>query len=432
MGARISNIDKTSILRKFDVKVGDILTHIDKKAINDVLDYKFYAYDSEISVSFTREDKSFELEIKKSEGRDLGIDFDSYLMDKPKSCSNKCVFCFIDQLPKGMRDTLYFKDDDARLSFLLGNYITLTNLSEKDVDRMIKMRLSPINVSVQSTNPELREKLLGNKRASIGLDILKKLADAELVINCQIVVCQGINDGAELERSLYDLKKYYPAVASISVVPAGVTKHRDGLFDLQPITFENANNIIDIVEKFGKECYEEYGTSLAFCGDELYIKAKRKLPKAEYYEDFVQFENGVGMVSAFCEEFLTSMQDFSGATQSFTIATGTAMYPFMFELVEKLKEIDPSVKGNVYAITNEFFGHDVSVAGLITGGDLSNGLQELEIFDRVLITENMIKDGGNVFLDDFTIEDIEKKLKRPVITVKNDGYELLEEIYKEK
>ena len=330
-----------------------------------------------------------------------------------------------------MRQTIYFKDDDARLSFLLGNYISLTNLSEDDVDRIIKMRLSPVNISIQTTNPELRTLMLGNKRGGESLKAFYKLCDAGINIKCQLVICQDINDGIELENSLKDLLKY-PSVSSISVVPSGLTKHRDGLYPLKPITEKNANNIIDIVEKYAKMQKEKIGFNTVFCGDELYIKAKREFHEPSYYDDLEQFENGVGMISQFQSEFLQSLNEYfvGGKSESFTIATGSAMYPYMCKLIDKLKEIDENINANVYEIENKFFGNTVSVAGLITGQDLISGLVDKKLGSKVFITENMLKDGGNVFLDDLTILDVEQRLNRKIITLENDGYCLIEEIYR--
>ncbi|MFI3227032.1 MAG: DUF512 domain-containing protein [Clostridia bacterium] len=434
MAAKISNVNKKSPADNYGIKAGEILLSINGKRINDVLDYKFYAYDTHISLEIEGEDGVRAIDVKKFEGEDLGLDFETYLMDRAKSCSNKCIFCFIDQNPKGMRQTIYFKDDDARLSFLMGNYISLTNLSDADVDRMINMKLSPINISVQTTNPELRELMLGNKKAGSSLKILKRLGDAGIHMKCQLVVCQDVNDGIELENSIKDLLQF-PSISSISVVPAGLTKYRENLYDLKPITVENANNIIDIVEKYAKIQKEKTGFNTIFCGDELYIRAKRDFHEAEYYDDLEQFENGVGMIAQFESEFMQFIDfkddlpsDFK--SQSFTIATGSAMYPYMCKLIAKLKEYDENIVGNVIEIQNNFFGNTVSVAGLITGQDLVNGLVDKELNDKILITENMIKDGETVFLDDLTIEDVENRLKRRVFTVQNDGYELLSEIYR--
>lgn len=435
MGAKITNVYKNSPADKSGIQVGDELILVNSKPILDVLDYKFYAYDTNLTLEVKRNEQTYSVNIKKFEGEDLGLDFESYLIDKEKSCSNRCIFCFIDQNPRGMRKTIYFKDDDARLSFLLGNYITLTNLSDADVERIIQMKLSPINISVQTTNPKLREFMLGNKKAGDGLKILQRLGDAGVHMKCQIVVCQGVNDGIELENSIKDLLKF-PSVSSISVVPAGLTKYRENLHNLEPITEENANNIIDIVEKFAKIQKEKVGFNTVFCGDELYIRAKREFHPAEYYDDLEQFENGVGMISQFESEFLAylnledDMPKTSKPLKSFTIATGSAMYPYMYKLIEKLKKTDPNIVGNVYEIENIFFGNTVSVAGLITGSDLIHGLKDKEINERIFITENMLKHGETLFLDDTKIEDVENALNRPIFTIANDGYELLSEIYR--
>ncbi len=430
MAAKITKVDKNSVAESYGIIVGDTLISIDGSLISDVLDFKFYSYDEEIDLVIERNGEKIEFFIDKEEGEDLGIEFETYLMDSKKSCANKCIFCFIDQNPKNMRETIYFKDDDARLSFLLGNYISLTNLSERDVNRMIRMRMSPLNISVQTTNPKLRDLMLGNKRGGVSLSILDKFHEANIEMNFQLVVCEGINDGEELRRSLYDLKKYMPNVTSISVVPAGITKHRDGLYNLSQVSKENAKDIIEITEKFAKECFDEFGTSVAFCGDELYLKAEKEFPKVSYYEEFYQFENGVGMISLFREQFLSKINEFSGKTTSFTIATGAAAFNLLNELVNILKENDKNINANVIKVENKFYGESVSVSGLITGGDLINSLKTQNINDRILITKNMIRDGGDVFLDDLTIEDVEKALGKPVFTVENDGFELLNEIYR--
>lgn len=436
MSAKISKVYKNSPASNYGIKEQDELISINSHKILDVLDYKFYSYDTNLSLEIKSDDEIKKIIIKKFEGEDLGLDFEEYLMDKSKSCSNKCIFCFIDQNPKGMRKTIYFKDDDARLSFLMGNYISLTNLSDADVDRIIDMKLSPINVSVQTTNPKLRDFMLGNKRAGLGIEILEKLGKASVQMKCQLVICQDVNDGIELENSIKDLLKY-PSITSISVVPAGLTKHRKNLYDLKPITVENANNIIDTVEGFAKIQKEKTGFNTIFCGDELYIRAKREFHSPDYYDDLEQFENGVGMISLFQSEFLDGLDFFSKTEikydklKSFTIATGSAMYPYMCKLIEKLKKYDKNIVGNVIEIENIFFGNTVSVAGLITGSDLVEGLKDKKIYEKVLITENMLKDGEIVFLDDYTLNDIENKISRHIIPIENDGFCLLTEIYKD-
>ncbi len=433
MSPIIVSVDKNSAAEKFGISPNMKLCSINGNKISDVLDYKFYCYDANLAVKVLDENnKAHEIIVNKHEGQDLGLNFETYLMDKAKSCSNKCIFCFIDQLPKNMRDTLYFKDDDARLSFLMGNYISLTNLSEEDVDRIVKMRISPVNVSVQTTNPELRVKMLNNKNAGISLDILEIFAQNDIEMNCQLVICRDVNDGSELKRSLNDLVKFYPAVHSISVVPAGLTEHRDGLFPLKPIDKKRADEIIDITEQFASECMEKFGTSLAFCGDELYIKAQRKLPNSSYYEDFTQFENGVGMLSLFCEEFMSAVEYEENLADikivPFSIATGTAAAPFLADLLDNLKAKVGEFDGNVYAVENKFFGAGVSVAGLVTGKDLINALKDKNIGQRVLISENMLRDGGDVFLDDVTLGEVSDALGVPVVPIKIDGGVLFDEI----
>ena len=433
MASTIISVDAHSPAARSGIRAGETLVSIDGQAVRDVLDYKFYSYDANLSVVIRDEQGELRtVYIRKREGQDLGLTFETYLMDKPKHCANKCVFCFIDQLPKGMRDTLYFKDDDARLSFLLGNYISMTNLSDADVDRMIRMRISPVNVSVQVTEPECRKLMLGNKRADRLLPLMRKFADAHIEMNCQLVVCPGLNDGELLRRSLDDLASMYPAVNTISVVPVGLSAHRQGLYPLIPVTKENAREIIAITEAFADECYEKWGTRLAFCGDELYIKAELPMHDTEYYEEFTQFENGIGMIPLFMEEFMNALPDYEGRTaRPFCIATGEAAAPFMRKLLDAAKDKCDNLNGTVFTIQNNFFGGEVTVAGLITGADLIAQLQGRELGERVLISENMLRDGGDVFLDDLTPAEVEAELGVPLVPVHIDGADLLAKIFEE-
>lgn len=431
MASKIVSVDKGSPCDRAGIVSGETLISIDGSIIRDVLDLKFYSYDSRLTLCIENsEGEKRQVIIRKAEGEPLGLNFEHYLMDKMKRCSNRCVFCFIDQLPKGMRDTLYVKDDDARLSFLIGNYISMTNLSEADVERIIKMHISPINISVQTTNPELRVKMLQNPKAGEALKLLDRFAEARITMNCQLVVCEGLNDGKELERSLNDLKALYPAVNSISVVPFGMTRHREGLYPLKPTSKEGAGNIIDIVEKFADSCLDEFGTRLAWCGDELYLKAGRKLPNADYYEDYTQFENGIGMLPLFCEEFEIALPDYHGKTaRPFTIATGAAAYPTISKLIDELKTVCHNLSSQVIEIRNDFFGHGVSVAGLITGQDLLAQLKGKELGERVLISANMLRDGGDVFLDDMTPQQLSEQLGVQIVPVEIDGADLLAKIF---
>ena len=433
MAAKIVHVDPGSPADRSGVRPGELLVSINGNPIRDVLDYKFYSYDPRLVLQLQAEDGTLrEVRIKKPEGLEPGIDFENYLMDKAKSCSNHCVFCFIDQLPRGMRKTLYFKDDDARLSFLLGNYISLTNLSEEDVERMIRMHVSPVNVSVQTTNPELRIKMLRNPKAGEALKIMDRFAQAHITMNCQLVICKGLNDGEELKRSLYDLEKLFPSVSSISVVPFGMTRHRKNLYPLEPMTAEDAADIIRITEDFAAHCLQAHGTRLAFCGDELYIKARIPFPDVDYYEEFTQFENGVGMMSLFMRQFRRELPWYEGkSARPFCIATGTAAAPFFAKLIDEAKGKCDNLKGEVYTITNYFFGEGVSVAGLLTGQDLIRGLQGKDLGERVLISANMLRDGGDVFLDDYTLGQVSDALGVPVVPVDIDGMSLLEQIFEE-
>lgn len=425
----ISSIDDDSPLRG-KVRPGDALVSINGNRILDVLDYKFFAYDSRLDVVLRRGDGSeYSLTVRKNEGGDLGLDFESYLMDRPRSCANNCVFCFIDQLPKGMRKTMYFKDDDARLSFLMGNYITLTNLSKREIERIIALRISPINVSVQTTDPELRCLMLGNPRAGESIDVMRRFADAGIEMNCQIVCCPGLNDGEALMRSMRDLADMHPGVHSVSVVPVGLTKFREGLHKLTPFTPEHAAETIDLVTAFGDECVKKYGTRIFFCGDELYLKAGRELPEDEFYEEYTQLDNGVGMLRLLITEYSSALR-LSDKPDGvpFSIATGVSAAPFFVKLISMAKEKYPQLDGRVYAIENDFFGHSINVAGLITGQDLIAQLRGRELGQRLLISQSMLRREEMDFLDDVTLEQATNALGVPIYPVEQDGFALWDAI----
>ena len=408
----IRAIDPGSPLER-RVHPGDRLLSVNGKPIRDVLDYKFYAYDRDLRLVLARPDGSeYRLHIRKAEGGDLGLDFESYLMDRPRSCANHCVFCFIDQLPKGMRPTMYFKDDDARLSFLLGNYITLTNLSEREIQRVIDLHVSPVNVSVHAMNPELRVKMLRNPRAGESLGIMRRFADAGIVMNCQIVCCPGLNDGEELDRSMRELAALHPAVHSVSVVPVGLTRYREGLYPLTAFTPEHAAETLDQVTAFGDRCLEQYGTRIFWCGDELYLKAGRELPPDEFYEEYTQLENGIG----------------DPGPQHCSIATGAAAAPWLQMLADLAVARYPQLKIDVYPIQNDFFGHSITVAGLVTGGDLIRQLRGKDLGDRLLISQNMLRREEQDFLDDVTLEDAREALQVPVFPTETDGFALWDAI----
>ncbi len=429
--SKITEIEQNSPL--FDrVNIGDSLISIDGNEILDVLDYKFYSYDSKIRLVFKHENgENFSVDIQKEEGEDLGLTFESYLMDSAKSCSNHCVFCFIDQLPKGMRKTLYFKDDDARLSFLTGNYITLTNLTEHEISRICKLHISPVNISVHATDSELRKKLLGNKKSGEILAIMRRLADAGITMNCQIVCCPNLNDGDALKQTLNDLKSLHPAVNSVSIVPVGLTKFRENLHELTLFDKESAISVLDMVANFAKSCKSEVGSGIFFCADEFYLKAERELPSFDEYEDFPQLENGVGMLSMFEKEFLDELsfaEPDEGSGKRFSVATGTAAEEFIKKLLLTAKEKCDKIDATVYAIENEFFGKTINVSGLITGGDILKQLSGKDLGDAVLIPQNMLRQGENVFLDDMTTDELSEKLGVPVISTMQDGGVFLQTI----
>ena len=410
------------------VRPGDTLLAINSNKILDVLDYKFFAYDTRLELRLRRpEGSEYSLHVVKPEGGDLGLDFESYLMDKPRSCANRCVFCFIDQLPGGMRPTMYFKDDDARLSFLLGNYITLTNLSKREIERIIALHISPINISVHATDPALRRELLRNPRAGECMDIMGRFAEAGITMNCQIVCCPGLNDGEALMQSMRELEALYPQVHSVSIVPVGLTKFREGLYPLTPFTKEHAAETLDMVDSFGSECIRRHGSRIFWCGDELYIKAGREIPSDEFYEDYTQLENGVGMLRLMETEFSSALKlggEPDGAP--FSIATGVSAAPYFQILLDKAKEKYPEIKGRIYPIVNDFFGHSINVTGLITGGDLIAQLKDKELGERLLISQNMLRRAEMDFLDDVKLEEASAALGLPVYPIEQDGFALFD------
>lgn len=427
MGAVITRIAPGSPASKTIISVGDRLVKINGHDITDVLDYKFYSYDSRLHLVLSGAGGRLKLvTLRKGEGVDPGMEFETPLMDTSRSCANNCIFCFVDQMPSGMRDTLYYKDDDARLSFLQGTYITLTNLSEREVQRIIDLRISPINISVHSTDAQLRALLLGNKNGGRGLDAMRRFADAGIVMNCQIVCCPGINDGDALDKSMADLAMMLPAVNSVSIVPVGLTKYRSGLHELQPYEKDSAAEVIRRVESFSETCMQMFDSRVFFCSDEFYIKAGRELPCDVFYEDYPQLENGVGMMRLLMTEFEEALEPGMQISESsFTIATGVSAAPFLETLMYTLAQEYDTIKGNVVPIKNTFFGETIDVAGLITGGDMIEQLKGQRLGDRLLIPRNMLRHGETVFLDDVTIEQLESGLGVTVRVVEQDGADLL-------
>lgn len=441
MSVVITQVEKKSLCDKHGVSSRHTLISINDHEIADILDYQFYACEKKLELKLQNEKgKIYSIRLKKKdEYDDIGLGFQTYLMDKKHSCKNKCIFCFVDQLPKGMRESLYFKDDDERLSFFFGNYITLTNLSQRDVERIIEMHISPVKISVHTMNPDLRVTMMKNKNAGESLKIIKILADAGIELNTQLVLCPGINDGEELKYTLSELAKLYPSVKSIAAVPLGLTEHREGLCELKGYTKETAGQTIDIIEEFSNNFFNQYGTRLAFSADEFYIQAGREIPPYDFYEDFSQLENGVGMWALLKQEFydclankkLKSLQN----PIKITMATGVAAYPLISEIAQKLQEIFQGLTIDVVAIKNDFFGHSITVAGLITGKDLTNQLRGKNLGNALMIPCAMLKgtypqddSADNVFLDDMTLNQAQDILGVKIIPLQNDGYDIITKI----
>ena len=425
----VTNIDARSPLRG-RVRVGDKLLSINGHEVEDVLDYRYWSYEPQLTLLFRSADGGeYSVKARKGEGEDLGLDFEEYLMDRPWGCSNRCKFCFIDQLPKGLRKTLYFKDDDARLSFLTGSYITLTNLSERELERICALKISPINVSVHATDGALRAELMGNPKAADIMGPLKRLAAAGIVMDCQIVCCPGWNDRGQLSRTMSDLAGLYPGVNSVSIVPVGLTKHREGLAELRPFDRESAAETIDRVEAYAEECLQRLGSRVFWCSDELYLKAGREVPEDEYYEEYSQLENGVGLMRLLETEFMAALrlaEPDEGMGGRFTIATGVAAAPLLEKLLQTAHKKCAKIDGRVYAVVNDFFGHTIDVAGLVTGGDLIAQLRGKDLGERVLIPHTMLRHGEGVFLDDVTLEQASEALGVSVTPIGGSGGELLD------
>lgn len=427
----VSDIVPGSIAEELGIRPGDKLLAIDGHEIEDIFDYQFYVEDEEIVLLIEKPDgEQWELEIEKEADEDLGIEFGQGLMDEYRSCYNKCIFCFIDQMPKGMRDTLYFKDDDSRLSFLQGNYVTLTNMSSHDIERIIRYRLEPINISFQTTNPELRCRMLHNRFAGEALKKVDMLYQGGIEMNGQIVLCKGVNDGDELERSIRDLTSYLPLLKSVSVVPVGLTKFRSGLYPLDPFTKEDARDVLDVIHRWQEKIYQEYGIHFIHAGDEWYLLAEEDVPEEERYDGYLQLENGVGMLRLLFNEFAEGYDALTGDDRrdELSIATGKLAYPYLCKMAEKITEKFPGVRIHVYCIRNDFFGERITVSGLITGQDLMAQLKERELGRRLLIPCNMLKTDEDVFLDDFTVEQVSGALQVPIDIVKSSGQDLIDSI----
>ncbi len=423
---RICIVQPDSIAEEAGIEAGDFLLSINEQTINDIFDYRYFQASEELMLEIEKPDgEVWEIEVEKDESEDLGLEFEDSLIDGAKSCTNKCIFCFIDQLPKGMRETVYFKDDDSRLSFLTGNYVTLTNIKNEELQRIIHYRMSPINVSVHTTNPELRKFMLGNRFAGDVLDKIKLLTDNGIEVNCQIVLCKDINDKDELDKTIKDLAELYPSISSVSIVPVGISKHRDNLYKLIPFDRESCTDVINQVHKWQNKLLKEKGSRVIYLSDEFYINAEMEIPKQKYYEGFPQIENGVGMLALFKKEVKDALKQYKIAPtipkRKISIATGRLVYKNILQLINEIKAVFEGIEVNVYEIENNFFGKYVTVCGLLTGQDIIEQLKGKDLGQELLISRSMLRSGESVLLDDYTVEQIETELGVKICIVENDG-----------
>lgn len=429
MAVKIKHVNPDSLCGKKGITAEYVLLSVNGHDINDVLDYRFYGNAKRINITFNTPDGETVACHLKSSGNvdELGLEFDTYLMDKQHSCKNKCIFCFVDQMPHGMRKSLYFKDDDSRLSFLFGNYVTLTNMTESDIDRLIEMHISPVNISVHTMNSELRVRMMKNPDAGKVLSYINKLADAGIEINAQLVLCPGYNDGAELIYSLKELAKIGKSIISVAAVPVGLTKHREGLCELKGYDKQSASKVIDMIDDFNNSHYDVFGRNFCYAADEFYLKAERPIPDYEYYDDFRQLDNGVGMWRDCAELFSDALDELNDCSDSkVAIITGVAASPLMKELTASFKKKFPSKSIDVFTVVNDFFGHSVTVAGLVTAGDIINQVKDLSGYDKALIPDVMLRSSDDkVFLDDISLDEVSEKLNVKIIPVASSGRELL-------
>lgn len=432
-GHKIKEIEPDSIAEELELESGDVLMSVNGEEVQDVFDYQFLIQEEYLEILIQKANgEEWELEIEKEPEEDLGIVFENGLMDEYRSCHNKCIFCFIDQMPPDMRETLYFKDDDSRLSFLQGNYVTLTNMNEKDIERIIKYHLAPINISFQTTNPELRCRMLNNRFAGEALKKAERLFEAGIEMNGQIVLCKNVNDGAELERSISDLGRYIPYLKSVSVVPVGLTKFRDGLYPLEAFTKEDARSVLDMIHKWQDYYWKQSGTHFIHASDEWYLLAEYELPQEENYDGYLQLENGVGMLRLLKNEVKAVLEKMQGDTlkRDISIATGELAAPVLEELVNRICEKFPECHCNIYAIRNDFFGSSITVSGLLTGQDILAQLSGRNLGEALLLPSNVLRSGEEVFLDDMLLSELEEKLNVPIRIVGSQGRDLVDNILK--
>lgn len=431
----VEEVSSGSIAEELGIEPGDIILSVNGESIKDIIDYKYMVTDDYVEMDIQKPDgEIWELEIEKEPDEDIGISFTNPLIDQAKNCRNKCIFCFIDQLPKGMRETLYFKDDDSRLSFLQGNFVTLTNMSEEEIERIIRYRISPINISVHTTDPELRVKMLCNKNAGRLYGILERFSEAGIEMNCQIVAVPGINDGENLDRTLKDLSRLYPNVNSVAIVPIGVTKYREGLYPVEIYDRSSANEMVKRVEALQKKYLSELKTRFAFISDEFYILSGVEIPDADYYEGFPQLENGIGLIRSFEDEIVSALKqkpENRSNKRRYTIATGKLAYEFMKEVAELVMSKYRCLEIAVVEVENEFFGRDITVAGLLTGSDILRALEGKDVGDVLLVSRSMMKRDEEIFLDDITLQELGERLGVEVVPSEVDGAKFVE-IFEDK
>ncbi len=431
---KITGVLPHSHAKKQGIKADDVLISVNGNEINDVLDYRFYITDVSLELKLSRNGGEYSVKIKKGEYDDIGLEFETALMDEKHSCRNGCIFCFIDQNPAGMREPIYFKDDDSRLSFIHGNYITLTNMKDADIARIIKMRISPINISIHTTNPDLRVRMMKNKRSGDVLRYLDDFKAAGLSMCGQIVLCKGVNDGEELRRTLLDLSRYYPEMGSVAIVPAGLTKHREGLYPLADFTPEEAAAVIDMIDVAAEEQYKKYGSRQFFASDEFYLKAGRDLPDTDYYEDYPQIENGVGLLRSFSDEFGMAEEDIDELVSGFegerhvSVATGAAAYPMISAFADRLMSLCNGLRVDVYRIVNNYFGESITVSGLLTGKDIYEQLSGKELGELLLIPSVSLRSEECDFLCGMTADGLSEALGVDIYAVSNDGYDFAEAV----
>lgn len=430
MSAIITSVDKECVADLAGIKAGDELISINRHEISDVLDYMYYSSSRRLNIKIVRDGHKLCFKVTKGEQEKLGLNFDTYLIDKQRHCKNKCIFCFIDQLPKGLRKSLYFKDDDARLSFLLGNYITLTNLEKEEIRRIIKMRISPINISVHTTDPGLRVKMMSNPKAANIMNIMRRFAKANITMNCQIVLCKGVNDGKNLARTLEDLLGLYPNVASVSIVPVGLTKYRQGLYPLESFDSDDCGKVIDLINTYQQKCRADFGVGLFYPSDEFFINAKRPLPESDYYDGYPQIENGVGMTRSLLDEVDIEVKNLKENDTCIKtgIITGVLSAPFIEQIVEKIKTKYKGLNCTVYPITNNFFGQKITVSGLITGTDIIEQLKDKKLPERLLLPSSMLRSEQDMFLDSVTLINVMEKLGVKLQVCSNDGHDLVSKL----